>query len=133
MQKEIKSSRLILLRSCPFQRAIIPGTKEISQERTAFIVPGMESILRSAVEMHNKVVGARMWFRLPTGMWQVDILGARPNLPYTRPGPTIRGPWSREGVRIPGCGYQPVEKHHQNHGACHRENKSPSRQLWVQL
>ena len=78
--EDAKRDRIIP--SNPAEKLPIPQSKdaqykEVGRERTAFSVPEMESMLRAAAAMPNKAVGARMWFRLLTGMRQGEILGAR--------------------------------------------------------
>lgn len=65
----------------PAEKVAIPQSKDAmlilkTRERTAFTVHEMESMLRAAAALQDQALGARMWFRLLTGMRQGEILGA---------------------------------------------------------
>lgn len=69
--EDAKKKRIIL--SNPAEKLPIPQSKdaqykEVGRERTAFSMPEMESMLRAATAMPDKAEGARMRFRLLTGM-----------------------------------------------------------------
>jgi integrase len=65
-----------LIPSNPVLAVKTPKRKDTDGVRSSFSVPELREMLRIASNNDNPGLGARMWFRLLTGMRQGEILGA---------------------------------------------------------
>jgi integrase len=65
-----------LIPSNPVLAVRTPQRKDSGTGRGAFSVPELREMLRIAAGYEDTALGARMWFRLLTGMRQGEILGA---------------------------------------------------------